>query len=138
MPRTAASIGDEAGRLGLDEAEISTTFAVPSMPGGAPILITPGFAVQWWDGPPGSVSPPVDFPPRTYSAWLDFAWNPQITPVFGASLAIRPGIYSDFNELNSDSFRIKASGLAVFTLSPRWQIAAGDYAVAAGRSAMRP
>ncbi len=109
--------------LGLDELEISATFGVPTMPGGAPVLITPGFAVQWWDGP--AAPPPTDLPPRTYSAWLDFAWNPQITPGFGASLAIRPGIYTDFNDINSRSFRIKGSALGVFTLSPRWQIAAG-------------
>jgi hypothetical protein len=122
----AADIGDEPRKLGLDEAEISTTFAIPTMPGGAPVLITPGFAVQWWDGPqdpPGL--PVVDFPPQTYSAWLDVAWNPQITPAFGASLAIRPGVYSDFEDVNTDSIRIKGSGLGVFTLSPRWQIAAG-------------
>jgi hypothetical protein len=113
-------IGDDAASLGLDEAEISATFGIPTMPGGAPVLITPGFAVQWWDGPAFP-----DLPPRTYSAWLDVAWNPQITPWFGTSLAIRPGVYSDFEDVNSDAIRIKGSGLGVFTLSPRWQIAAG-------------
>jgi hypothetical protein len=112
--------------LGLDEAEISATFGIPTLPGGAPVLITPGFAVQWWDGPASPPGPPfIDLPPQTYSAYLDVAWNPQITPWFGASLAIRPGIYSDFEELSSDSFRIKGSGLGVFTLGPRWQLAAG-------------
>jgi hypothetical protein len=107
--------------LGLNESEISATFALPWRTGVAPLLVTPGFAIQWWDGPEF----PLELPPRTYSAWLDLAWHPQVTPWFGASLSVRPGIYSDFEFVNSDSFRIKASGLAIFTLSPRWQIAAG-------------
>src|SRR5205085_8762779 len=63
----AADVGDAGGRLGLDEIELSTTFGLPTTPGGAPLLITPGFAIQWWDGPPGSLVPPIDFPARTYS-----------------------------------------------------------------------
>jgi hypothetical protein len=106
--------------LGLNESEISATFALPHRPGVAPLLITPGFAVQWWDGPEDP-----DMPPRTYSAYLDFSWHPQVTPWFGASLSFRPGVYSDFEHVSEDSIRLKGSALAVFTLSPRWQIAAG-------------
>jgi hypothetical protein len=111
----------DSRELGLNETEASVTLAFPNRPGVAPLLVTPGLAVQWWEGP--ETFP--ELPGQTYSAWLDFAWNPQVTPWFGASLAVRPGIYSDFEHVSSDSFRIKASGLAVFTLSPRWQIAAG-------------
>jgi len=111
-------LGDN--ELGLNETEVSATFAFPHRPGVAPLLVTPGFAVQWWDGP---IFP--EMPPQTYSAWLDVSWHPQVTPWFGASLAVRPGVYSDFEHVTSDSVRIKGSGLAIFTLSSRWQIVAG-------------
>jgi hypothetical protein len=114
--------------LGLDQLELSATFAFPFTATTAPLLIAPGFAIQWWDGPAAPfpfAGTNLDFPAQTYSAYLDVSWHPQITPWFGASLAVRPGIYSDFEDVDEDSFRIKGSGLAVFTLSPRWQVAAG-------------
>ncbi len=115
-------LGDNGGRpLGLDELEVHGTFAWPAFgPGIAPLEITPGFAVQFWDGPPG-----FPFPPQTYSAYLDFGWRPQLTQHTGLELAVRPGLYSDFRSLGSDAIRIKGKGLFIFTPDTEWQFAAG-------------
>lgn len=114
-------LGDNGGSpLGLDEIEVHGTFAWPFRPGVAPLEFTPGFAVQFWDGPPG-----FEFPEQTYSGYLDIGWRPQITHHSGLELAVRPGIYSDFHKLSSEAIRIKGKGLFIFTASPEWQFVGG-------------
>ena len=44
-------------------------------------------------------------PPETYDAYLDTTWKPQITPRLSADLAVRVGLYSDFNFISYQSVR---------------------------------
>jgi hypothetical protein len=116
----------DADSLGLSELELYGTFALPLRYGAAPITFTPGFAVQYWDGPVGFGVPPTpDMPPRTYSAYLEVGWNPQITQWFRAELAVQPGIHSDFEDVEEDALRIKGSALGFFRTSPFFEIALG-------------
>ena len=46
-----APIGGNSGKLGVTVAEVSATFAIPVMFNQAPVLITPGSAGNWWNGP---------------------------------------------------------------------------------------
>ena len=69
--------------------------------------------------------PPPDLPPRTYDAYLDAAWNPQVTTWFGGELNFRIGVYSDFNNVDTDAIRYMGKGLAVLTFSPSIKIKAG-------------
>ena len=97
-------------QLGIDRSEIYATFGVPlSYTTDSPLLITPGFAVNWLKGPlshswldaliPGQTGI-QELPPRLYDAYLDFAWFPQFTPQFGAELGFRTGVWSDFSKVN--------------------------------------
>ncbi len=110
-----------ASRFGANEFEFSTTMQFPLGYQLAPLEVTPGFGLHLWDGPEGA----ADIPGQTYDAWLDFAWNPVITPWFRAELAVRPGVYTDFNTFDSNSFRIKGKALAIFRTSPAWEIVGG-------------
>ncbi len=109
-------------KLGQDELRLSTRIAKPIVFDYAPLEFTPGFAVQYWNGPTG---PTFDLPARTYSAFLDVAWQPQITENLSAELGVQPGVYSDFEEYNSKSFRIKGRGLGLYQWQPHMQIVAG-------------
>ena len=118
--------------LGINDVELSATFAWPLFGNPqAPLLITPGFAVHYWDGPlsvnpfPAATPNPADMPPRTYDAYLDTAWNPQLTPTFGGELDVRIGVYSDFNKWEEDSLRYMLKGMAVLTFSPSIKFKAG-------------
>ncbi|MEX0713859.1 MAG: hypothetical protein WD278_16085 [Pirellulales bacterium] len=121
--------GDDGTDLDINSTDLGATFAFPFLYNAAPILVTPGFTFHFLDGPesvpfpgfPGS----ADLPPQLYDAYLDTSWRPQITPWLGADLGVRIGVYSDFQEVNSDSVRLLGRGLAIFTFSPRWQAAAG-------------
>lgn len=112
--------------LGVNDLETSVTFAVPFFRTSAPLLITPGFAMHWFQGPVTGPPPDdQDFPPRTYDAYIDAGWHPQVTPWFGANLGVRVGAYTDFNTFNNNSIRIMGRGLGIVTLTPTVQIAAG-------------
>jgi len=120
--------------LGINDMGISVTCAFPMFFNtNTPLLVTPGFYVHLWDGPvsyPQLVPEdpwPADLPPRTYDAYIDAAWNPQVTPWFGAELNFRIGIYSDFNRVTSDSMRFMGKGMAVLNFSPNVRIKAGAW-----------
>lgn len=121
---TYTLIGNNGGdkRFGANEFEFSTTMQFPLGYQLAPLEVTPGFGLHLWDGPES----PFDIPGQTYDAWLDFAWNPVITPWFRAELAVRPGVYSDFHTFDSNnSIRIKGKALMIFRVSPTSEIVAG-------------
>ncbi len=119
--------GNGPEELGLHDAELTASFAIPFFGSPSPLLVTPGFATNWWNGP--SPNPPAltnpEFPPRLYEAFLDAAWNPQPTPEFGGELSFRIGIYSDFDRVVNESIRYMGKGYAVLSLSPAIKVKAG-------------
>ena len=111
--------------LGVNDVEVSSTFAVPFFYNAqTPLLITPGFAFHFWDGP---VSPPADMPARTYDAFLDFAWRPQPTEWLGGDLGTRIGVFSDFRKWDNKAIRLPSRALAVLSFSPSIKVKAGIY-----------
>jgi hypothetical protein len=117
-----------AKELGINDADLNVTFAFPLFNIQTPLLVSPGFAVHYWNGPVSVVPgppPPADLPPQTFDAYLDFGWNPQISDFFGAELNFRTGIYSDFTRVTADSIRFMGKGMAVMKLSPRMTLKAG-------------
>ena len=108
--------------LQLNRLELSSSFAVPMFYNvETPLLITPGFAFNWFNGPP----PPQDLPSQIYDAYLDFAYYPRWSPWLGAELGFRTGVYSDFNHVSSDSVRFLGRGLASISLTPTLDILFG-------------
>lgn len=118
-----------ADSLEINRLELTATFAFPLFGNvDAPLLLTPGFAFNWLEGPSAPPSPPYDapdLPPRVYDAYLDAAWFPQPTEHFGAELGVRTGVWTDFQEVNGDSVRVLGRGLAKVRVSPRLELLAG-------------
>ena len=115
-------------QLGINDINLWATFALPmpwftqqqqpcpqQQPQESLLLITPGFAWHYWDGPESTASDGfADMPARTYDAYLQVDWNPVFVPgAFSAELEASYGIYSDFTTLTSQSYRFKGKGLAV-------------------------
>ena len=106
---------DKDNSLEINEIDLSTTVVIQNFARSATGLrITPGFVFDFLAGPSGA----SHLPPQLYSAYLDAAWRPQIRPQFAADLAVRTGVYSDFESVTSDSVRITGYGLGVIQLTP--------------------
>jgi len=119
--------------LGVNRTELAATFGIPIFYNpDTPLLLTPGFAFNWFEGPqtlPAAVGPGIppnpDLPPRVYDAYLDAAWHPRLADWFHADLGLRTGVWTDFDEVNSDSIRILGRGLGVLAFSPQFDVIGG-------------
>ena len=122
--------GHGVNELGINDVNLSATFAFPLFFNSqTPLLVTPGFAVHYWEGPvsvaAAPAAMPADMPPQTFDGYLDAAWNPKVTEYFGGELEARIGIYSDFYSVVSNSLRLTGKGMAVIKLSPHMTLKAG-------------
>lgn len=105
---------DEESDWGLIENELFLTVAVPLPSRDFPLMITPGFDALLLDGPPAP-----DLPPRLYDGYLDFMWLPKLSERWLGILSVTPGVYSDFDSLQEEAFRVKGKALARFDLVPQ-------------------
>ncbi len=119
--------GTSPDELGVHDVELSATFAIPFLYNTeTPLLVTPGFAIHYWNGPVSvPPAPTADLPAQTYDAYLDAAWNPQLTTWLRAELAVRVGVYSDFEKVVDESIRLQGRGMMMMIFSPSMEIAVG-------------
>jgi hypothetical protein len=96
--------------MGTNDLQLKSIFAMPCPTINSPLVITPGFAVHYLQGPQN-----VDLPPRLYDSYVDFRWLSQVTPTLGLDLALTPGVFSDFDQESSKSFRMQGHGAAAWT-----------------------
>jgi len=114
--------GGGATGLGENVIELTSTFALPIFDNPrTPLLVTPGFAMNFFN----TATTTVDVPTHAFDAYLDTAWHPQATPWLGADLGFRIGVYSDFTQVVLSSIRLTGNGLAVVTINPTLQAKLG-------------
>lgn len=122
MEQTWLYTDDTNDGFGVNRTELTATFGVPIFYNPeTPLLVTPGFAFNWWEGP--SV-PGADLPPQVYDAYLDGAWHPQLSQFLSADLGLRTGVWTDFNNWN-DAIRILGRGLGTIALTPQFDVIGG-------------
>ncbi len=109
--------GESDDDLQMHEAALFTSAIFENFLGSPYSLrVTPGFAFHFLDGP--GVPGKIDLPAKLYSAYLNFLYQPQITPQFGADLNFRVGVFSDFDSVTWHSMRFMGRGLGVVQLTP--------------------
>jgi hypothetical protein len=122
-----------------NDVQVGTTMNIPNFFfSGQPIRISPEFIFHSWEGPLTSIGPPPPAPPppfpaagtpaagpfptelpsRVYSTYLDFAWDPVITPQLSGDVEFSFGVFSDFDHVTQDSVRFRGTGLLVLGLTP--------------------
>ncbi len=67
-------------KLGVTETNLAATLAVPVLYEQPPLLITPGFSFDFFQGPISIPPVNADLPGTTYSAYLDVAWRRASCP----------------------------------------------------------
>jgi hypothetical protein len=98
--------GNGGNELSINDVEVATTATWPRFLGGPqPLRISPGFVGHWWRGP-DSVVTGVDLPARAYSAYLSFDHTTDPARGFGLDNNLTVGVFSDFDNLSSDSLRL--------------------------------
>lgn len=112
--------GSEVDSFGMTDLELSTVLAIPIPSREHPLILTPGFTTHYLDGP--SVS---DLPPRVYDAYLQFRWFRRFTPRLAMDLAVKPGVYSDFQRDTDEALRITGYGAAIYDWTPTTRVVLG-------------
>jgi hypothetical protein len=112
--------GISSRAFGQNDLESKAILALPCPTRDSPLVITPGFTVHYLQGPTN-----VDLPPRLFEAYSQFRWLSQVTGQWGLDLAITPGVFSDFNQSSSESFRLSGHGAAAWTYNPTTKFVLG-------------
>ena len=138
--------GQNGKKLGLTQLELYATLAFPLCfdPKNS-LKVTPGFVFNWWNSDseqtliiPDSIDPVTGLPDyyslqamnpnRTYDAYCDFAWAPQLSDWISVDLAVRIGVYSDFHTVRGDAIRLTGHAIGNFRISQTWEARLGiDY-----------
>jgi len=106
--------------LGIHDLELKTILALPIPSRRWPLLITPGFAVHYLDGP---LVP--DLPARVYDAYTQFRSLGRVNPRLGVELAVTLGAFSDFRQGADEAFRITGHGAAMWEWTPTMKVVLG-------------
>ena len=115
---------DDFDALMINDSDLSLAFAFPNFfYSTQPLYLLPSFSLHQWSGlrPPAT----ADLPPVAYSAFLDAGWQSDPARILGAELALRVGMFSDFETATSDSLRIQGRGLGRVRLTPRVTLKGG-------------
>ena len=117
--------GDEGADVAINDSQFGVTLNYPDfLASGQPLKISPGFIFHFWDGP----SPPItnsDLPGTAYSTFFDLDWQTAPENPFGGEFNARFGLFTDFQTVTVDSFRVQGTGLGRFRLTPNLAVKLG-------------
>jgi hypothetical protein len=106
--------------MGETDLQVQGIFALPCPTRNSPLVITPGYSVNYLQGPVN-----VDLPPQLHEAYTQFRWLSQVTPQLGLDFAVTPGVYSDFNQASNKAFRLTGHGAAAWTWNEQVKLVLG-------------
>jgi hypothetical protein len=106
--------------FGWYDAELTSVWGLPFPTKDAPLVITPGIATHWLDGPDN-----LDIPAQLHDVYTDFRWLPKIGEQFRVDVAVRPGYYSDWDGSSARAFRVTGHLSGVYDWTPTFQFVLG-------------
>jgi phospholipase/lecithinase/hemolysin len=118
-------------RLDIVDLELTTILNIPTVEGWAPLKVTPYAAFRDWIPPHGTGL-------RLYDLNTEFAWRPRLAQWLFADLAVTPGLYTDFKDVNFESFKMRGRALAIVAFSKQFQIVGGVMYVNRNRIKLLP
>jgi len=112
--------GAKAGDFGMLDLDLRSVFGFPCPTRSSPLVVTPGFAVHFFDGPTRS-----DLPGEVYDAFAQFRWTHRLLPRLRVDAAVTPGWYSDLRQGSGEALRISGHGAGIVTWGPTTKIVFG-------------
>jgi hypothetical protein len=79
--------------------------------------IAPGAQFSFWNGLESSYMKS----PNLFGAFVDFGVEPHLNKNFSFEAALRVGLYSDYEKVTNESWRIQGRVMATFEVAERWQ-----------------
>ena len=104
----------------MTDLELKTALAIPIPSRRWPMVVTPGFAVHFLNGPAAP-----DLPPKVFDSYVQFRWWRRFCPRFGLDVAVTPGLYGDYQQTGDGALRITGYAAGVFTWTPEARIVLG-------------
>lgn len=128
--------GGDPTDLEINDTDFSLAFAFPQFLGSTqPLVVLPSFSSHLWEGPANGTA---DLPSAAYSAFLDAGWQSDPVRTFGLETGIRLGVFTDYETMNSESFRILGKLLGRVRVTPTSVAKAGVYWVDRNRIKLVP
>ena len=93
--------GNASRDFGETELELKGYFVLPLPNKRHPMMLMPGFAVHYLDGPED-----IDLPARLYDTYLQFRWVHKLSKRWAAEVSVTPGVFSDFEQGTDEAIRI--------------------------------
>jgi hypothetical protein len=87
---------------------------------GAPLWITPYFTWHVFDG-----THPFPLPEYTYDTGVELRHLRKITPRLTGDISVAPSVFTDFDNSQSQTFRVVGRGVGIYDLLPTTQIVLG-------------
>jgi hypothetical protein len=106
--------------FGTYDVELTSAWGLPFPNKDAPLVITPGFATHWLDGPDN-----LDIPAQLHDVYTEFRWLPKIGERFRADVAVQPGFYSDWDGSSARSLRLTGHVSGIYDWTPTFQLVLG-------------
>lgn len=106
--------------FGCYDAELTSVWGLPFPTKDAPLVITPGIATHWLDGPSS-----LDIPAQLHDVYTEFRWLPRIGERFRADVAVQPGYYSDWDGSSTRAVRLQGHVSGIYDWTPKFQIVLG-------------
>ncbi len=106
--------------FGWYDVELTSVWGLPCPTKDAPLIITPGFATHWLDGPDS-----LDIPAQLHEVYTEFRWLPKIGECFRLDVAVQPGFYSDWDGSSARAFRLLGHVSGIYDWTPTFQLVLG-------------
>jgi hypothetical protein len=104
----------------MTDISLATSIALPGSTVDSAFLVTPGMTARFWEGPTT-----LDLPSDLYDTWVDLTWRAMLTERWLLNAGVAGGVYTDFEQWDSDAIRITGRVISTYEYTPEFAISVG-------------
>lgn len=104
----------------MTDISLATSIALPGSTPESAFILTPGMTARFWEGPTA-----FDLPSDLYDTWVDLTWRAMLTDRWSLNAGVAGGVYSDFEQWDSDAIRITGRVISTYEYTPELALSVG-------------